>query len=123
MDYLVKHEYNDINPFILDDETNRKLNTSHYVLGDDVVRNLQKRHQERLRQVQELADKLGVKIVKREVDKEKIIRDNETYTHYYLNRDLYDSFINESLELQRSVGLKPSYEVLLRFLENYNSPK
>lgn len=96
-DSLVKMEYDDLNPYILDDSVRKKLNTTHYVLGEERYRDLQNRHKARLDRLNEIANKFNVKL-ENTVDIDDVIHETELSIEYFKNKEKYDNLVNDMLK-------------------------
>ena len=100
----------EINSYLLNEETRRKINHSHFELGEGKVRELHNRHKERLKRVEELAKELGVEYNPVLESAEEIIKQKELIQKYYEDKEKYDSVLNPLLEI-----LDP--EIVLKFIE------
>lgn len=94
-----KQDSSDINAYILDEDTHYKVNKSHFTLGERNIRDMQQRHQDRLKKVQELAEQLGVDYKPCLPSSDEVIKHTELVQKYYQNKELYDSVLGEVLSV------------------------
>lgn len=95
---LVKMGYDDLNPYILDESTRKKLNSTHFVLGEERYRELQNKHHLRLKHLEEVAKKFNVEL-KEPVDIDIIMQETERTLEYFRRKAEYDAIINKALEV------------------------
>lgn len=114
---MKKQDSSDINAYILDEDTHYKVNKSHFTLGERNIRDMQQRHQDRLRKVKELAEQLGVQYEPCLPAPEEVINKTELVQKYYQNKELYDSVLGEVLTVCTP-------EDVMKFIdEQLNCPK
>jgi hypothetical protein len=111
-DSLVQLE-TDINPYMMDEDTRRKLNTTHYVLGEGKYREMQERKHQRDLKRQELANKLGVEVEYKLTSKEDVMLEKSRKQIYSENKTEIDELINEALKYN-------SVMELTEFVRQYN---
>lgn len=87
---MVRMDSKDINPYILNDDTNYKVNKSHYVIDEGQYRELHRKRTEAMQQVQALADRLGVDFTIPEPDVDGSLHKLKMYKEYMSNKEMYD---------------------------------
>lgn len=111
-DSLVQLE-TDINPYMMDEDTRRKLNTTHYVLGEGKYRELQERKHQRDLKRKQLAESLGVTVQYELTPKEEVLSDKERKEIYAKNKEEIDYLVSEALKYN-------SVTELTDFIRQYN---
>lgn len=96
---MKKQDSSDINAYILDEDTHYKVNKSHFTLGERNIRDMQQRHQDRLKKVKELAEQLGVPYEPCLPSADEVIHRSELVQKYYQNKELYDSVLGKILTI------------------------
>lgn len=107
----------EINPYILDDDTRRKINHSHFTLGEGKVRELQDRHHSRIENVKKLAESLGVEYSPVLPDVDSVMKKAEIMKTYNKHKELYDTVMSQVLSVC-------SAQEVIEFIDDkLNSPK
>lgn len=97
---MIKKELDDnINPYLTDDDTHYKLHNSHYVLGQNDYREIQKRAKKRREELEKMIDELGVRDMVKLHDRNKSVSQSEVKMYYLQNKKVIDDAFHEALEV------------------------
>lgn len=97
---MIKKELDDgINPYLTDDDTHYKLHNSHYVLGQNDYREIQKRAKKRREELEKMIDELGVRDMVKLHDRNKSVSQSEVKMYYLQNKKTIDDAFHEALKV------------------------
>ena len=114
---MIKKELDDdINPYLTDDETHYKLHNSHYVLGQNDYRDLQKRAKQRREELQKMIDDLGVQDMVKLHDRNKSVAEMELKMAYLKHKNIVDQSFKTALEVCE-------IEDIIKYLNEYLNSK
>ena len=113
---MIKKELDSgINPYLFDDDTHYKLNHSHYVLGQNDLRELQNKAKERRKAREKMIDELGVRdLIKPSTNnKQEQVKIN---LYYLEHKEAIDQAFDEALKVLTK-------EELVQYAKNINIKK
>lgn len=106
----------DINPYLTDDETHYKLHNSHYVLGQNDYRDIQKRAKERRENLKKMIEELGVQDMVKLHDRQKSVAEMELKVYYLKHKNVIDKAFQDAFKVCE-------VEDIIKYLSEYLNSK